>query len=567
MVGSSKDKTLARRLMSAIANRLKAEEGAKRRLPPRALRPPHKIEISHHFDWYISLGARGNGLSGRFAVGSKMRDIKALRLAGLWPRSIVAWFTICWAAFLVASVLVGALLWSLYRQSTTEQLRRATAGVVYGCDNIAASYRAAARTIGEPVRATELTAVVRSALRQLDGVEGGVWSKDQGSLAYAFPTYEGTSEKTDVPQAEEASIREAAEFAGLHGVPYDRRSEGRAQTLLLRGCPIISAQPGLVAWTMTRFATIGGRAYGQAMAGLGILMAVVLGSAALLGGVLLGWSRRLRSLEIALASSLDELPLLATTGQRDLDRIVDAINRAGVRLAEARAAAAALRDEMAEAKRLATLGRVVAGVAHEIRNPIAAMRLKAENAIAAGPDSSRKDGALTAIIEQIGRLEALLKNLLSSVQHALPHPMLVRDIHAFLAKRAELFHEQAAAQQVVIEIRSCSEQAMFDEKRVAQAIDNLILNAIQNSPGSGYIRLSAERVDSWLHFSVADTGHGVSKDMRDHLFEPFATDRPEGTGLGLAIVREIAEAHGGAARVVHRTDGTTFILELPWRSS
>ena len=66
---------------------------------------------------------------------------------------------------------------------------------------------------------------------------------------------------------------------------------------------------------------------------------------------------------------------------------------------------------------------------------------------------------------------------------------------------------------------------------------------------------------------VADTGSGVPEELRDHLFEPFVTGRSEGTGLGLAVVREIAEAHGGTARAVHRDDGTTFVLELPWRPS
>jgi signal transduction histidine kinase len=92
----------------------------------------------------------------------------------------------------------------------------------------------------------------------------------------------------------------------------------------------------------------------------------------------------LRQLESALASSAGELPKLVLTGQRDLDRIVDSLNRAGARLAAARSAADALARQVAENERLASLGRVVAGIAHEIRNPIAAMRLKAENAVCRG---------------------------------------------------------------------------------------------------------------------------------------------------------------------------------------
>ena len=79
--------------------------------------------------------------------------------------------------------------------------------------------------------------VIQIALHDLDGVEGGVWQIDRGSLAYAFPTYQGTGEKTDLPQAEESSMREAAESAALNGASFDRRQDGRSQTLLLRACP------------------------------------------------------------------------------------------------------------------------------------------------------------------------------------------------------------------------------------------------------------------------------------------------------------------------------------------
>ena len=495
-------------------------------------------------------------------------------LGAALPRSIIGWFVICWSAFLLASVVVGMLLVSLYEQSTAEQLRRASAAVAHGCDAIAARYQFFVTGVAHaPVDlrdadfAGRLTGVVQIALRDLYGVEGGVWQKDEGSLAYAFPTYEGTGQKTDLPEAERASIREAADAAALDGAPFDRRRDGRAQTLLLHACPLPGPIPGLSAWTMARVQTTGGQAYIQAIAGLSLLLLVVLGSAAWLGRLLIGWSRRLRQLESALASSSEELPKLELTGQLDLDRIVQAVNRAGTRLADARRTSEALVHQVAEANRLATLGRVVAGVAHEIRNPIAAMRLKAENAVAAGPDLARKDSALRVIVEQIGRLETLLRNLLSSVQRAPLVSVPVKDVVGFLAERVELFREQAAAQGVELETRGDGAEARFDPARIAQAIDNLILNALQNTPAGGRVTLCAENHGDRVVLSVADTGHGVPAKVRVHLFEPFVTGRSEGTGLGLAVVREIAEAHGGTARAVHRNDGTTFVLELPWRPS
>jgi signal transduction histidine kinase len=318
---------------------------------------------------------------------------------------------------------------------------------------------------------------------------------------------------------------------------------------------------------MARVITSGGRSYVEAMAGLGVLLLVVLGSAAWLGRLLLGWTRRVRRLEAALGTGTAELPRLDPTGQHDLDRIIDAINRAGGRLADARREADALARQVAESQRLATLGRVVAGVAHEIRNPIAAMRLKAENAVAAGHDIPRKDQALRTIIDQIGRLEGLLRNLLSSVQRAKPILNPVKDVIIFLNERVDLFREQVAAHGFAIRVEGGTIDAAFDSTRIGQAIDNLVLNAIQNTPPGGCITVSAERSADRLALSVADTGHGVPEDMRAQLFEPFVTARPDGTGLGLAVVREVAEAHGGSARAVHRPDGTTFIVELPWRPS
>jgi signal transduction histidine kinase len=490
------------------------------------------------------------------------------------PRSIIGWFVVCWSAFLLASVVVGVLLLSLYRQTTTEQVRRASAAVAHGCDAIAGRYQFLVAGTSNPppdLRAPELvrglTGAVAIALRDLPGIEGGIWQTEQGSLAYAFPTYEGTGEKTDLPPAEEPQIRDAADASALDGVPVDRRRDTQSQVLLLHACPLTGPIPHLSAWTMARVITSGGRSYVEAMAGLGVLLLVVLGSAAWLGRLLLGWTRRVRRLEAALGTGTAQLPRLDPTGQHDLDRIIDAINRAGGRLADARREADALARQVAESQRLATLGRVVAGVAHEIRNPIAAMRLKAENAIAAGYDIPRKDQALRTIVDQIGRLEGLLRNLLSSVQRAKPILNPVKDVIIFLNERVDLFREQVAAHGLAIRVEGGTIDAAFDSTRIGQAIDNLVLNAIQNTPPGGCITVSAERSADRLALSVADTGHGVPEDMRAQLFEPFVTARPDGTGLGLAVVREVAEAHGGSARAVHRPDGTTFIVELPWRPS
>jgi signal transduction histidine kinase len=334
--------------------------------------------------------------------------------------------------------------------------------------------------------------------------------------------------------------------------------------LLLSSCPMAGGGSDTSAWTMTRVVTVGGRPFLLAATGLAFLLVVLLGSAALLGRVLWRWSQRLRTVEAALSVGAEDLPVLEFTGQRDLDRIIGAINGAGAKATDARRRTVELLQRVADGERLAALGRVAAGVAHEIRNPIAAMRLKAENALANEFDRSRSTDALQVVIEQVGRMDQLLQNLLRSVQRSDIKCEPMTDIRKFLAEHAELFREQAARRTITVECpQSFATPMMLDKGQVGRALDNLILNAIQNSDDGTPIALRAETVEGDLHLSVADQGNGVPLAIREHLFEPFATGRPDGTGLGLAIVREVAEAHGGRVSLQHRSDGTTFTLALP----
>jgi signal transduction histidine kinase len=477
------------------------------------------------------------------------------------PRSIVAWFAVCWGLFLVAALVVGAMLIALYEETTTQRAERAATSIARACDAIvreANSSGATARTKADyAVTATR-------ALALFPGVEGGVWQSDAGSLAYAYPTYEGSGQKTDLPQAEEPTIRQIAEGSAAAGRRLEWKRDSRSQVLLITACPMAGAAANMTAWAMTRVVTVGGRPFLQATTGLGFLLVVLLGSAALLGRVLWRWSQRLHAIEAALAGGADDLPVLDLTGQRDLDRIIEAINGAGAKATEARRRTVELLQRVADGERLAALGRVVAGVAHEIRNPIAAMRLKAENALANQSDRSRSTDALQVVVEQVGRMDQLLQNLLRSVQRSAIKREPVTDIDGFLAEHAGLFREQAGRRAITVDCpRRLATPVMFDKAQIGRALDNLILNAIQNSDDGTPIVLRAQTTRNDLCLSVADAGNGVPPAIRAHMFEPFATGRPDGTGLGLAVVREVAEAHGGRVILEHRSNGTTFTLELP----
>ncbi len=296
-----------------------------------------------------------------------------------------------------------------------------------------------------------------------------------------------------------------------------------------------------------------------------MLLVTVLVAAALLTHLTMTWSRHVSQIEAALNTyDVADLPVLPATRERELDRIVLALNEAGRRLSAARLRGDQLARQMATAERLAAIGRVAAGVAHEIRNPIAAMRLKAESAVAGGAE--RQPQALRVILGEIERLDALVRRLLSITEHDEPKRERI-DVSAFLDACIAQHTERAAAKQVTIACTADPEEARFDPDQLQRAMDNLILNAINAAPEGSRIDVAAVHRTDALVLSVHDRGVGPPEAIRDHLFEPFVTGRPDGTGLGLSIVREVAEAHGGAARFELTDNGTSFEIILPWPTS
>ncbi|HZZ61532.1 MAG TPA: HAMP domain-containing sensor histidine kinase [Roseiarcus sp.] len=471
-----------------------------------------------------------------------------------------------------AALAAGALMIGLFRQSATAQADEAEAQIGRACDAIGGAYRffSAARQGPPSGQANDavkrdLATVVQTALRDRSGVEGGIWQGGAGSLVYAFPTYQGARPKTDVPEAELPRIRSVNE-AALAG---DRQANGRyhesSQILVITSCPLPGPIPSLTAWAMTRVFTFAGSGYRLLMAGLSVLFAAVLAAAALLIQLTMTWSRHVGRIEAALAAhDIAELPTLATTGERELDRIVVALNDAGLRLAEARRRAEQLARQVATAERLAAIGRVAAGVAHEIRNPIAAMQLKAENALAG--DVERKNQALAMVLRQIGRLDALIRRLLSVSEREKLNCASVA-LRPFLQSCLAPHVELARSKAIALESMADDEEAAFDPEQLRRALDNLILNAIEAAPKGTAVLVTARHERNDLTLSVRDTGPGPPAEIRDQLFEPFVTGRAEGTGLGLSIVREVAAAHGGAARLGDCHAGTTFEIVIPWRSS
>ncbi|MGU3660176.1 MULTISPECIES: ATP-binding protein [unclassified Methylobacterium] len=474
-----------------------------------------------------------------------------------------------WVLLLASAAATAYLMFGVYNQSTGVQVAQADLAVGRACREIIDRYAALVRARGRGITEGDRVGTVSAALARFPGIEGGIWSASGKSVAYAYPTYEGTGPKTDLPAAEHDAIAALnAQALRVDHAVSDRRPS-RTQVLMLQACPLHGPEAGLTAWAMARAHVNDGPTYTRFLAGLGFLAATVLGSAAFLGWFLYGFSGRIARLEAALAAPRpdgEDLPHLDRTGERELDRLVDALNAAGGRLREAQ-------SRIVATERLAAVGRLAASIAHEIRNPIAAMRLKAENALVSG-DPHRAASALETVLGQIARVDTLLRDLLNLTQaralNRTPTP-----VAPLLAECAHLHEDLAHARSVRVAIAAdglpATDHPHLDRAQITRALDNLLLNALQHAPPGGRIRLGAERLTAdgalRLRLSVTDTGAGIDPTIRASLFEPFVTSRPDGTGLGLAIVREIALAHRGEARLVADAPETTFVLDLPWQPS
>lgn len=466
-------------------------------------------------------------------------------------RSLGSRLVVAWVLSLMAALAVGGVLVQLYRLSSAAQTGLRTAVLEQGCALLAETYGYYVAGWAGPRQPREqegfrreLQGVVAMALAGRPGLEGGLWHADGNADALAGD-----------PGPLRAALTQAAATAQREDEPTGFEAEGR----LGLACPLGGPVPGVVGWVAQRAAGTPGLR--ELQLGMAVLLALVLLLAGWLSLGLLALRRRARRIAAALdgherAGAEAALPHVPATGEQELDRIVAALNAAGARLAEARAREAALAARMAQGERLAALGRVAAGVAHEIRNPIAAMRLRAENALAGDP--ARRGAALEAILAQVARLDRLSGELLAMTQKRDPVPAPVQ-VDALL-------HAIAAEQQpaeAAIAVKAPPLRALLDEGLVRRVLDALLENARRHTPPGGTITLSAARDGAVLRLAIADTGPGVPEALRPWLFEPFVTGRPEGTGLGLAIARELADAMKGRLFLAESGPGATFVLEIP----
>jgi signal transduction histidine kinase len=217
-------------------------------------------------------------------------------------------------------------------------------------------------------------------------------------------------------------------------------------------------------------------------------------------------------------------------------------------------------NELADRERIAVLGRVTAGVAHELRNPLAVMKLRVDLMRRNPKVPGEITPELDVVVEEIVRLDRLVNDLLTVAGRRLSEQRPL-EIGELVRHRVELMRQLAAEKQVAIEV-SGSATSRVDPDAIARVIDNLLKNAIEASPPGAEVRIEVGCDERGTCLRCSDRGAGVPPDREDELFEPFFTTKPEGVGLGLALSRAIAAAHGGTLTYMRERDSTIFELRL-----
>lgn len=251
-----------------------------------------------------------------------------------------------------------------------------------------------------------------------------------------------------------------------------------------------------------------------------------------------------------------------------------------------------VREDLRRNERLATLGQLAAGAAHEIRNPLAGIGTSAQVLLRRFEPRDERARFVRVILEEVERLDRIVSSLLQYARPRTPQ-LAAGDLRPILEKVIALAGEPIRESGVQVDVHVAKRLApvYFDSDLVTQVLLNLTLNAVQAMGNGGRLgyevriarrrqpqrgpgrrasdpqRARERRGETWqryLQVRVSDTGSGIPRGLQTKLFDPFFTTKPRGTGLGLAICQTIMQEHGGTIEVASREGrGTTVLLGFP----
>jgi signal transduction histidine kinase len=228
-----------------------------------------------------------------------------------------------------------------------------------------------------------------------------------------------------------------------------------------------------------------------------------------------------------------------------------------------------LKEQLSQAQHLSSIGEMVAGVSHEIRNPLGIISSSADllkkKVSLAYPENTFPD----IIIEEAARLNSIITDFLNYAKPRTPN-LTECVIQEVLDKNITFLSSEAAEKDCQIEIEHTPDipAIMADKDMLYQAFLNIFINAMQSMPDGGKIKIAVTANEKNIQIRIQDEGHGIPNDISGKIWDPFFTTKEKGTGLGLGIVKKIVELHYGEIQIKNReTKGVVVTVELPIRSS
>lgn len=392
------------------------------------------------------------------------------------------------------------------------------------------------------------------ALAAFPRVEGGFYllQKDQ-LLGYAYPTHGGPVPKKDIPPAEQETILQLSRRATSQGLPQEIVLHPHLDILVLRADPL--PLWGAV-WTMKRMPRAVDT-HEKVLSVLVVLVNLVVGAWTFYIALQLqrGVQRLQQSIKAVEENRAEQIPPLPA----EMGRIGEAINTMQRHRQD-------LEQRLRRVDRLAALGQLVAGVAHEVRNPLASMRLNLQYT----ERQLQQQGInmpVASLLEQVDRLEHLVRRLLYFDQNQQQEDLVTASLEAIVAESVSLLRLRAEEEGVTLIYQvpdSPLPQVPLRRQELGQVMVNLILNAIQASPEGGKVDVGVDFLPDYLVAWVADQGSGLSPQEQERVFDPFYSTKPDGTGLGLAISHEIVTRHGGYIGLESQLGCTRFSIYLPY---
>ena len=223
-----------------------------------------------------------------------------------------------------------------------------------------------------------------------------------------------------------------------------------------------------------------------------------------------------------------------------------------------------LQSELLKMDRLATVGELTSGIAHEIRNPLAGIKTTAQALNEELPAYDHRRAYVSKIIKEINRLNKLLLNFFD---FAKPKALAIKttELQKVIADTVFMIKETAGVQHVqVMELYpSAKVEAKIDPDMIQQVLMNICLNAIQSMETGGTLQIRLLDKGREVEIAITDTGPGIPENIRNRIFDPFFTTKPKGIGLGLSISYRIIKMHSGSIQVASSSKGSTFTIVLP----